>query len=134
PRLGAARRGRGEGVTGPSRDPGRARAALGDVLAAAWRPPDEPPPADALAGRDGVVHLAGENVAQRWTPAARRRIHESRTAGTASLVAGLGAADPRPPTLVSASAVGYYGDRGDERLDESAAPGDDFLAGVCVDW
>src|SRR5919108_727425 len=111
-RLVAALRARGDEVTVLSRDPQRARARLGDVEATAWHPPDEPAPAPALAGRDGVVHLAGENVAQRWTRAARRRIRESRIAGTASLVAGLRAAEPRPPALVSASAVGYYGDRG----------------------
>jgi uncharacterized protein (TIGR01777 family) len=101
----------------------------------AWPDPaGTPAPASALDGRDAVVHLAGEPVAQRWSEAARRRIHESRAAGTRNLVAGMRAAATPPATLVSASAVGYYGSRGDERLDEDAAPGDDFLAGVCVVW
>jgi uncharacterized protein len=91
-------------------------------------------PASALAGRDAVVHLAGEPVAQRWTDEARRRIRESREAGTRRLVEGIEQADPRPKTLVSASAVGYYGPHGDESLDEDAPPGDDFLAQVCVAW
>jgi uncharacterized protein (TIGR01777 family) len=93
-----------------------------------------PPSSGAFAGADAVVHLAGEPVAQRWTKDARERILSSRTEGTRALVEAIGAADPRPRALVSASAVGYYGSRGDERLDEDAAPGDDFLAGVCVAW
>jgi uncharacterized protein len=95
---------------------------------------DGPPPPQALTGHDAVVHLAGEPVAQRWTKAARERIRASREDGTRGLVAAIAAADPRPSVLVSASGVGYYGSRGDERLDEDAAPGDDFLAQVCVAW
>ena len=125
---------RGDGVTVLSRDPDKARAALPGVEAHAWRPLDEPAPAAALSGRDAVVHLAGENVAQRWTDEARRGILESRETGTRNLVAGIGAAEPRPRVLVSASAVGYYGSRGDEPVTEDAAAGDDFLAGVCAAW
>ena len=128
-----ALRERGDEVTALSRDPAGARASL-DVDAVAWRPLEEPAPAAGLAGRDAVVHLAGESVAQRWTAQARRRIRDSRVAGTDNLVAGLRAAEPRPSALVSASGVGYYGARGDEELDESAEPGDDFLARVCVEW
>ena len=87
-----------------------------------------------LNGRDAVVHLAGENVAQRWTDDARTRIEESRVQGTQRLVKAIEQASPRPNALVSASAVGYYGSHGDERLDEDAPPGDDFLAQVCVAW
>jgi hypothetical protein len=90
--------------------------------------------AESFAGVDGVVHLAGEPVAQRWTDKAREGIRSSRVEGTRALVEALAAADPSPRVLVSASAVGYYGSRGDERLDESSAPGDDFLAQVCVGW
>jgi uncharacterized protein (TIGR01777 family) len=93
-----------------------------------------PPSPDALAGCDAVVHLAGEEVAQRWTDKARERIRSSRVDGTRGLVQALAGAEPRPRVLVSASAVGYYGHRGDERLDEDATPGDDFLAQVCVGW
>ena len=125
---------RGDAVTVLSRDPDKARAALGDVDAQAWRPLDEPAPAAALSGRDAVVHLAGENVAQRWTDEARRAILESRETGTRNLVAGIAAAEPRPRVLVSASAVGYYGSRGDEPVTEDAVAGDDFLAGVCAAW
>src|SRR5436309_1951019 len=87
-----------------------------------------------LSGCDGVVHLAGEPVAQRWTDDAREKIRSSREDGTRALVEAISAAEPRPGVLVSASAVGYYGDRGEERLDESAGAGDDFLAQVCVAW
>jgi uncharacterized protein (TIGR01777 family) len=125
---------RGDAVTVLSRDPDRARAALGDVEAHAWQPLQEPAPAAALRGRDAVVHLAGESVAQRWTDEARRAILESRETGTRNLVAGIGAADARPRVLVSASGVDYYGPHGDERLTEDAPPGDDFLARVCVAW
>jgi len=129
-----ALRARGDAVTVLSRDPERARAALGDVEAHAWLPLQEPAPAEALSGRDAVVHLAGESVAQRWTDESRRAIVDSREIGTRNLVTGIGAAEPRPAALVSASAVGYYGPRGDEPVTEDAGPGDDFLAGVCVAW
>jgi uncharacterized protein (TIGR01777 family) len=99
-----------------------------------WEPTQGPAPREALDGRDAVVHLAGENVAQRWSDDARRRIRESRELGTRNLVAGLASADPRPRTLVSSSAVGYYGPHGDEPVDEDTPPGDDFLAQVCVAW
>jgi uncharacterized protein (TIGR01777 family) len=93
-------------------------------------------PVAALTGRAAIVHLAGAPVAQRWTDASRREIAESRTVGTRNLVAGLRTLEEaeRPRTLVSSSAVGYYGPHGDERLTEATPPGDDFLAGVCVAW
>jgi uncharacterized protein (TIGR01777 family) len=81
---------------------------------------------------DAVVHLAGENVAQRWTDAARERIEQSRIEGTRRVVRAVNEARPR--VLVSSSAVGYYGPRGAERIDEDTPPGDDFLAQVCVGW
>jgi uncharacterized protein (TIGR01777 family) len=124
---------RGDEVTVLSRNPERAREALG-VEAVAWRVEEEPAPAPALSGRDGVVHLAGEPVAQRWRGSAKQRIRESRTAGTRNMVAGLRAADPRPGVLVSSSGVGYYGPRGDEPVDEAAPPGEDFLAEVSKAW
>ena len=120
-------RARGDDVTTLSRNPS-------SPGAVAWQPEQEPAPAAALAGRDGVVHLAGEEVAQRWSDGAKRRILSSRELGTRNLVAGIEAADPRPRVLVSASAVGYYGPHGDEPLDEQAPAGDDFLAEVCVVW
>jgi uncharacterized protein (TIGR01777 family) len=102
-----------------------------------WEDPQgAPPAAEALAGRDGVIHLLGEDVAQRWTDAAKREIRESRELGTRQLVEGLralGDAD-RPGVLVSMSAIGWYGARGDEPVDESEPAGDDFLAQVVERW
>jgi len=132
--LVGALRERGAHVTVLTRDPARARSRLGDVEAVGWSLLDEPAPSDALAGRDAVVHLAGEPVAQRWSARAKRAIRDSRVIGTHNLLDGLARADPRPPTLVSSSAVGYYGAHGDEPLDEDAPPGEDFLARVCVEW
>jgi len=87
---------------------------------------------DALAGTNAVIHLAGEPVAQRWTRAARDRILRSRVEGTRVLVKAIRAQPPQ--VLISASAVGYYGSRGDEVLVESAPPADDFLGRVAVAW
>ena len=118
-----------------SRNPERARAALG-VEAVAWRPEDEPAPAEALAGRDGVIHLAGEDIAQRWTDEVKRRVMRSRELGTRNLVAGLRAADPRPPALD----LGVRGRlvrprRGDEPGDRGgAAPATTSSPQVCVAW
>lgn len=135
PRLVAALRERGDEVTVLTRSPERARAALGDAQAVAWADPSaSPAPAEAVAGRDAVVHLAGEPVAQRWNDARKERIRVSREAGTRNLVAAIEAASPRPGVLVSSSGVGYYGKRGDEPVPESTPAGDDFLAGVCVAW
>jgi uncharacterized protein len=120
-------RARGDEVTTLSRKPS-------SPGAVAWQPEDEPAPAAALAGRDSVIHLAGENVAQRWSDDAKRRIRSSRELGTRHLVAGIEAADPRPRVLVSSSAVGIYGPHGDEELDEQTPAGNDFLAEVCVVW
>jgi len=134
-RLVAQLQRRGDEVTVLSRDPDAARRTLGTgVEAHAWDPGSGPAPTVALAGRDAVVHLAGENIAQRWNDDVRRRIRESREQGTRRLVEGIAATDRRPRTLVSMSAVGYYGDRGDEIVDEDAPPGDDFLADVCIAW
>jgi uncharacterized protein (TIGR01777 family) len=133
-----ALRARGDEVVALTRNPDRAREILGpDVEAQAWPLPKEaPPPPSALDGSDAVIHLLGEPVAQRWTSEAKREIRDSRVLGTRSLIAGLAALPDgrRPSRLVSQSATGYYGPRGDEALDESAPAGDDFLAGVTADW
>ncbi len=124
---------RGDEVTVLSRDATKAHRALG-VEAAGWDPGTGPAPTAALAGRDAVVHLAGEPVAQRWNDDVKERIMKSREEGTARLVEGLEQADPRPAVLVCSSAVGYYGPRGDEKITEDTPAGRDFLAGVCVAW
>jgi hypothetical protein len=131
-----ALRHRGDEVTVLSRDPERAAAKLpAGVEALRWDPKAGPAPTEALRARDGVIHLAGEDVAQRWSEEAKREIRESREAGTRNLVEGLEAAGTeRPGTLVSASAAGLYGPHGDEPIDEDAPAGDDFLAGVVAAW
>ena len=134
--LVAALRDRGDEVVVLSRNPDKAKEALGaGVEAQAWAEPEsEPAPAGAFADADAVVHLAGEPVDQRWSDEARKKIRESRELGTRNLVAGLREAGPRVRALVSASASGYYGARGDERVAEDEPPGDDFLADVVVRW
>lgn len=88
-----------------------------------------------LEGFDAVVHLAGESIAEgRWTDEKKKRIRESRAKGTRLLSDALANLTQPPKTLISASAVGYYGNRGDELLTEQSAPGNDFLAEVCVEW
>ncbi len=83
---------------------------------------------------DAVVHLAGESVAQRWTTEAKRRIHDSRVESARRIVESFKLLSPPPAVLVSASAVGIYGSRGDEVLTENSQPGSGFLAEVCVAW
>ena len=87
-----------------------------------------------LEGAEAVVHLAGEPIAQRWTGARRDSIRESRVRGTELLARAIVALDLKPGVFLSGSAVGYYGDRGDEAVDEESAPGTDFLAGVAREW
>jgi hypothetical protein len=135
--LVSALRERGAEVTVLTRDPVRASKRLGDVQALAWEPLAQPAPTEALVGRDAVVHLAGEPVAQRWSEKAKRAIRDSRVTGTRNLVTGLAAVadgSGRPRTLISSSAIGYYGDHGEEPLDEDAPAGPDFLAQVCAEW
>lgn len=87
------------------------------------------------AGRlDAVVHLAGENIGQRWSPKVKRRARESRVEGTRLLCSALAKLPQTPKVLVSASATGFYGDRGDEWLDEASVSGQGFLAEVCREW
>jgi uncharacterized protein (TIGR01777 family) len=136
-RIGAsvveALRARGDEVTVLSRDPAKARERLG-VEAVEWEPKSGPAPREALDGRDGVVHLAGEDIAQRWNDEVKRELRESRELGTRNLVAGIAQAEPRPRVLVSASATGFYGPHGDEPVDEETPPGTGFLAEICIAW
>lgn len=100
-----------------------------------WDPSKGTIDAEGLEGISGAVHLAGENVASdRWTEEKKSRIRESRVQGTELLAKTLAELTPKPRFLISASAVGYYGDRGAEPLDEHAGPGSGFLASVCEQW
>jgi uncharacterized protein len=100
-----------------------------------WDPAAGTLDAAKLEGVDAVVHLAGEPIgASRWTDDAKRRIRDSRVQGTDLIARTIAGLDPKPRVLVSGSAVGYYGDRGDEVLTEASASGDDFLAGVTRQW
>lgn len=100
-----------------------------------WDPEAGTISAGALDGVDAVVHLAGEGIGEKkWTPQQKERIVGSRVKGTTLLARTLAELDTKPAVLVSGSAIGYYGDRGDEVLDESSSSGDDFLAGVCRHW
>ncbi len=135
--LTRAARARGDTVVALSRDPVRAREELGEAEHHAWPDPKTaPPPAEALAGADAVVHLLGETVAQRWSSTVKHEIRDSRVLSTRQLVAAIERlpAGDRPAALVSQSATGYYGPRGEEPVDEEAGPGADFLAGVVADW
>ena len=115
-----------------SREPGReTRDAVGAFF---WDPLGAEPAEESLTDYDAVIHLAGEPVAQRWTAEAKQKIRDSRVLGTKRLVDAIAKVEHKPSVLVCASAVGYYGSRGDEELDESSAAGSGFLAEVCRDW
>lgn len=114
---------------------GRKRSRTLDSRAAfhPWNP-EELPPLESIPRLDAIIHLAGEPIAQRWTDEVKKRIYSSRVDGTRRLVSAVGGLPHKPGVLVSASAVGYYGDRGDEVLTENSSPGSDFLARLCVAW
>lgn len=127
---------RGDDVVGLSRDPGRSRSANPRVTWHRWEPTLERPDPAAFEGVDGVVNLVGEQVDQRWTEESKQRIMESRRQATHNLVQAIeGLEEPqRPRVLVSQSAIGYYGDRGDEELDETSTPGSGFISEVPQAW
>ncbi|MBI5647710.1 MAG: TIGR01777 family protein [Ignavibacteriae bacterium] len=135
-RIYAALRARGDSVTVFSRHPERAAGVFPDAarvllwspgMPGAWR--------EAFDGADAVLHLAGESVgASRWNAEVKRRIRESRVEGTRAIAEAIGAAARPPRLLLSMSGVGYYGDTGDNRAAETAAPGDDFFSQVCAAW
>jgi uncharacterized protein (TIGR01777 family) len=139
PRVIGALQAAGAEVSVLSRNAERASTRLADaglapVQAFTWDLMGQAAPSEALEGRDAVIHLAGESIAQRWTDQSKRAIRDSRVIGTRNLLAGLEQTTERPATLVSSSAVGYYGPHGEEPLDEDAPAGSDFLARICVDW
>jgi uncharacterized protein (TIGR01777 family) len=99
-----------------------------------WDPSGDEIDQTALENFDAIIHLAGENIAQRWTAASMKRIRDSRVQGTKVLCEALARCNSRPKTLISASAIGFYGNRGDELCTELSASGEGFLASVCRDW
>lgn len=99
-----------------------------------WDTTKEEAPLKSVPHVDAIIHLTGEPVAQRWTEEAKKRILSSRVDGTRNLVSALAQVRQKPEVLIMASAVGYYGDRGEEILTEESGPGKDFLADVCVKW
>ncbi len=125
---------RGDTVVGLTRSPRRARATNPSVAWHPWEPTLERPPAAAFEGVDGVANLLGERIDQRWTDDAKQRIMESRRTGTRNLVAAIAGLERKPGVLVSQSAVGFYGDRGDAIVDESAPSGESFDAEVAREW
>ncbi len=96
--------------------------------------PNKPPSPESLSGFDAVIHLAGETVVGRWTSSKKTKIRDSRVTATRNLVHALVNAKDRPRVLITASAIGYYGDRGDELLNERSSSGSGFLADVCREW
>jgi len=111
----------------------RAGVTAGDAIG--WDPDAGRIDAPALEGLDAVVHLAGANIGdRRWTSEQKRLIRESRVRGTAVLAGAVASRERKPAVFVSGSAIGYYGNRGDEVLTEGSGPGDDFLSQVCVAW
>lgn len=109
----------------------RAARAPGEI---SWDPTRGVIDADALEGVDALINLAGENLAQRWTDDVKRRIRDSRVESTKLLSRTVATLAGKPRVFLSGSAIGIYGSRGDEILDESSTLGDDFLASVCKDW
>lgn len=124
----------GDQVVGLSRDPGRAREANPRLEWVRWEPTLERPPADAFDGVDGVVNLVGESIAQRWNDEVKRKIVESRRTATHNLVQAIEGLEHKPAVLVSQSAIGFYGNRGDEVLDERSTPGSGFDSEIAQEW
>jgi uncharacterized protein len=125
---------RGDTVVGLSRDPQRARSTNPSVIWHAWEPTLERPPTAAFENVDGVINLEGEKINQRWSDDSKRRIMESRRTGTRNLIAALASLERKPKVLVNQSAIGFYGDRGEAMVDESAESGEGYDAEVVREW
>jgi uncharacterized protein len=125
---------RGDEVVGLTRDPVRARPKNPTVRWHAWQATTERPPPESLEGVDAVVNLIGEEINQRLTDQAKVRIRESRLVGTRNLLQGIEAAADKPSVFIGQSAIGYYGDRGAQILDEESEPGEGFTAEIPIDW
>ena len=120
-------------VVGTSRNPASANVP-GLLQTYAWEPATQPLPAEALDGVDAIVHLVGERVVGRWTAAKKRKLYDSRVESARNIVRGIASVSQRPKVFVGGSAVGYYGDRGEQELTEANGQGEDFLAGLTADW
>jgi uncharacterized protein (TIGR01777 family) len=126
--------GRGDEVVGLTRNPEKAAEAQPQIAWHGWEPTLERPTDAAFEGVDGVVNLVGEKINQRWSDDAKKKIMDSRRVATHNLVGAIEGLATKPKAMVSQSAVGYYGNRGDETLDESSAPAEGFDSSVCVEW
>jgi uncharacterized protein len=135
-RVYRALRERGDSVIVLTRNPERAKSHFPDAAQVLlWAPGVEGAWKHAIDGSDGVIHLAGEPIAEeRWTDEYKKRIHDSRVDGTHEIVDAIASAERKPGILVSVSGVGFYGDTKDVPVDEDSPAGNDFLAGVCVEW
>ncbi len=111
----------------------RGRAANDNDMQISWDPA-QPITPQAVSGFDAVIHLAGESIFGRWTESKKAKIRDSRVAGTLHLSQALAEAEEKPQVFISGSAIGYYGNRGQEALSEESAPGTGFLADVCQQW
>ena len=125
---------RGDEVVGLTRDPTKARPKNPTVSWHAWQATTERPPEEAFENVDAVVNLIGEEINQRLTDAAKRRIRESRITASHNLLQAIEASDSTPKVFVGSSAIGYYGDRGESMLDEDSEPGEGFMADIPVEW
>lgn len=126
----------GHTVTALTRNPARAKSKLpAGVDLVAWNVEKEAAPASAFLGVDAVIHLAGEGIAEkRWSEKQKQRILNSRVLGTRNLITTINSLAAPPKVLVGSSAIGFYGNRGEEALDETSAPGSGFLTDVCTEW
>lgn len=113
---------------------GAVSASGGSELEAIPWDPAKPLAPEAVSGFDAVIHLAGETIVGRWTAAKKAKIRDSRVLGTGNLAQALAQAREKPKVFISSSAIGYYGDRGDEVLSENSVPGKGFLPEVCSEW
>ena len=129
-------RNRGCEISILSRNPGKTRAQFPEAASVhLWAPGLQGDWKNAFEGAAAVIHLAGESIGgERWTAQYKKRIYESRIIGTKEIVSAISMTKQRPSVLISASAIGFYGDCGERDVDESSPPGGDFLAGLCADW
>jgi uncharacterized protein (TIGR01777 family) len=125
---------RGDEVVGLTRDPRKAKPKNATVRWFPWQPTSERPPAEAFDEVDAVVNLVGEEINQRLTDKAKKRIRQSRVNASHNLIQGIAALDSKPKVFIGQSAVGYYGDRGAKVLDEESRNGSDFAAGLVAEW